>query len=394
MNKRPTNERNATSIEGFKVDIGESTTERPKKKKIKKKYKLLWGRAITICAICVGISFFLAIFAIDSAGDLLGLNQENQQIEIVVQEGDSFSDITSTLDENGVISTPLTFSLYAAVQGAGDNFNPGVYILNSNMSYDQIFTALSTEYAVKSTVQITFYEGMTIKEMASLLEENEVCDADEFIEVLDTGEFDYEFMQRIPEDEHRFRRLEGYVFPDTYEFFIGMDPTEVAKRFLSNFDARFTEEHYAMLSELGMSLDELITLASIIQEEASAVEQMGAVSSVLHNRLDAPATYPKLQCDVTIFYVESDIKPYMTEENQPLYDAYNTYVTNGLPVAPITNPGLAAIEAALMPSETNYYFFLTDVEGTYYYATTFEEHLANDRTASRIGETQGIATDN
>ncbi len=388
-------ERQNTSIDGFKVTMPEEeppkTTRKKRKKKVKK--KMLYGRAITICLMCIGLSFFLAIFALESAGDLFGLNQANNQIEVVVEEGDSFSDISDKLSESGIITTETTFSIYASFKEVKESFKPGTYILNSNMAYDQIFTALSTEYAVKSTVKLTFYEGMTVREIAKSLDENEVCDGQEFLDILETGEFDYEFMDRIPEDEYRFRRLEGYIFPDTYEFFIGMDPYSVATKFLDNFDYRVTEDHYAQMKEMGLTLDDTINLAAIVQEEASAVEEMGKVSSILHNRLDAPETYPKLQCDVTIFYVEDDIKPYMTQQNQPLYDAYNTYVASGLPAGPITNPGLAAIEAVLYPEDTNYYFFLTDVEGKYYYASTFEEHLVNDRTASRIGETHGIATE-
>lgn len=357
----------------------------------KKKYINHWGKAIVLTVLILGVSFFLAFYALASASDLLGLEQPDKQIEVVIDDKMSFNQITSLLGSKNVVSQPLTFSLYANLKGDTHNLKPGTYILNSNMSYDQILVALKTERNNKETVTVTFYEGMTIREIADRLEENKVCMANDFISTLNTAEFGYDFVSRIPDDPNRFRKFEGYLFPDTYEFYVGMKPESVAKKFLSNFDNKLDDELESKIKNSGMSLDEVITLASIVQEEASAKEEMGKVSSVFLNRLDAPSEFPKLQSDVTIFYVEKDIKPYQDKQNQALYDSYNTYVCNGLPVAPVCNPGLDAIEAVLDPEQTDYYFFLTDVNGKYYYAKTATEHYNNDYTASKLGKTHGIS---
>ena len=343
-------------------------------------------RAMLCVLVVLALSGFFAIFLLESANDLLGFNKADAQIEVVIPQEAQLGDISSILSEEGVISQPLTFQIYAKLRKMADSFQPGTYLLNSNMSYDEIMLALKNATNVTETIRLTFPEGMSLYEIAQMLEENKVCDAQAFIDVLQTGDFDYEFIQMLPDDELRFYRLEGYIFPDTYDFFIGEKPISVAKKFLDAFNARVTSDLYDRMRDLNMTLDEAITLASIIQKEASNSEQMYMVSSVFHNRLER-AEFPSrmLQSDVTINYVENFIKPRLDITNQPMYDAYNTYVCTGLPVGPICSPGLDAIDAALYPDTSDYFYFLTDKEGRYYYAQTGDEHYRNEREAESAG---------
>ena len=343
-------------------------------------------RAMLCVLVVLALSGFFAIFLLESANDLLGFNKADAQIEVVIPQEAQLGDISSILSEEGVISQPLTFQIYAKLRKMGDSFQPGTYLLNSNMSYDEIMLALKNATNVTETIRLTFPEGMSLYEIAQMLEENKVCDAQAFIDVLQTGDFDYEFIQMLPDDELRFYRLEGYIFPDTYDFFIGEKPISVAKKFLDAFNARVTSDLYDRMRDLNMTLDEAITLASIIQKEASNSEQMYMVSSVFHNRLER-AEFPSrmLQSDVTINYVENFIKPRLDITNQPMYDAYNTYACTGLPVGPICNPGLDAIDAALYPDTSDYFYFLTDKEGKYYYAQTLDGHNRNEREAESAG---------
>lgn len=152
---------------------------------------------------------------------------------------------------------------------------------------------------------------------------------------------------------------------------------------MDNFESKITDEMYAQMKNQNLTLDETITLASMIQEESSGHEEMGRVSSVFHNRLDNSVTYPRLQSDVTIFYVNRDIKPFLQVNDQEMYDAYNTYKCTGLPVGPVCNPGIDAIKAALYPEDTDYYFFLTDANGKFYYAKTADQHYQNEQIAAR-----------
>ena len=166
-----------------------------------------------------------------------------------------------------------------------------------------------------------------------------------------------------------------------------MNAEEVVRRFFDNFDTKVDSEVMQRIRNLSNGLgelDNLITLASIIQREATDLENMRMVSSVFHNRLNNSSTYPYLQSDATTNYIQDDIRPFMTEDNQEMYDAYDTTKVVGLPVGPICNPGMDAIEAAIDPAETDYYYFVSDDAGNYYFATTLEEHEANIRTANQV----------
>lgn len=231
------------------------------------------------------------------------------------------------------------------------------------------------------TVRLTFPEGTTAIQAAQKLEEGGVCTKDEFIAAVNDASRENKFVQSIKNPQERPFLLEGYIYPDTYDFYVGEGAEKALGRFLSNTESKLTDEMYKKAEELGMSMDEVITLASIIQQEASVPSVMAKVSSVLHNRLNSPS-YPRLQCDATIFYLKRSVKPYIGEEQADKYDEfYNTYDRKGLPSGPITNPGIEAINAALNPADTEYYFFVTDNDGNYYFAKTYREHLENCKTA-------------
>ena len=394
------------SNDNYDFDWEENTE--PKKKKKKKRgflYHFLRFLATMFwCFVMVGASLFLAYFGLSSASDLLGINQKDEQIEITIPE-DAKGDIaavTRLLKENGVIDQQLTFGLYAKFRhmdgsdrGEGKatkQFLPGTYVVNSRWGYDNLMNYLSYE-RVEGTqldvVPVTISEGMTIVQIAERLEENKVCSKEDFYEALE-GEFDYGFLERIPEDE-RFRRLEGYIFPDTYEFFVDMNPTNVVKKFLSNFHNRVDDEFLLSIRDLPNGLgemDNLITLASIIQKEAASYEEMCRVSAVFHNRLDDSANYPFLQSDATNNYIKDSIRPFMSVENQALYDAYDSYKCIGLPIGPICNPGLDAIKAAANPDPSiTGTFFVSDDAGNYYYASSMAEHEANIAKANAVNAT-------
>ena len=232
------------------------------------------------------------------------------------------------------------------------------------------------------TVSVTFPEGMTLVQIAEKLEENKVCDASEFIALTNNTEFiqtlGYSFTEGITNPEDRAFYLEGYIFPDTYEFYKGERAERALRRFLDNTDKKLTAEYRQRAEELGFTLDEIITLASVVQEESFTNASVKNVSSVLHNRLKSPS-FPRLQCDVTIHYINEYVadSPYLTGNTDVFAERYNTYKCDGLPAGPITNPGLASIEAALYPAETDYYYFVTDSDWNYYYASTYAQHKAN-----------------
>jgi len=351
-----------------------------------------WIRASLMVLVTVAGCIFIAVFAMQSANDLFGLNQSDNLIEIEIPEGATLADISTILGRYDVINHPITFRFYTELRFSDAVLHPGSYVLNSNMGYNEIIAALRAGNQIAQTVRLTFYEGETIWDIAHRLEENGVVNARVFVDYLNTADFPFEFMNAMPDDPHRFHRLEGYLFPDTYDFFIGENVGSVARKFLNNFNNRITEDLRDRMLYLNLTLDELITLASIIQREAGHREDMHVVSSVFHNRLNNPATFPRLQADVTILYVEANIRPFLLQDDQDMYDAYNTYVRTGLPVGPISNPGMDAILAALHPSDTNYFFFVTDIYGNFFYSETLAQHLSYVSVAMADGGAQGVGT--
>lgn len=343
---------------------------------------VLWVVAVLAAAA------YLSVFAITSINDLVGFEKKSEEIEVTIPEGATLSEIADLLTEKGVIDEPFAFEVYARVKNMQNRLYAGTYTLNSNLGYDQIFLALrASEYAVQE-VSVTIYEGMTTREIAELLEEKGVCDADEFMEVVDTAEYGYDFESQMGTDPLIYHKWEGYLFPDTYNFYVDEKPSSVMMKMVSNFNNKVTSSYYDRMQELGLSLEDTITLASVIQAEAGVRTDMETISSVFHNRLADPSDYPNLESDVTYFYYRDEIfgdeKITSSEQQDAYHEAYDTYYCLGLPVGPICNPGLDAIEAALYPASTGYYFFVTDDLGNFYYATTMEEHEANVAYADAV----------
>ena len=233
-----------------------------------------------------------------------------------------------------------------------------------------------------STVTVTIPEGFTAVQIAERLEENEVCSAEAFMtEINDIEKLKgiYRFIDEISTESKAFY-LEGYIFPDTYEFYKNEGAAAALSRFLKNTESKLTDEYYTRADELGFTMDEIITLASIVQSESGYPDENKLVSSVLHNRIKSPY-YGRLQCDVTIAYINTYISDslYLDGDTERFKELYNTYKCKGLPAGAICNPGRDCIVAALYPEETDYYFFVTDKDMNYYYNKTFDAHLAKCR---------------
>lgn len=234
-----------------------------------------------------------------------------------------------------------------------------------------------TEPTTSNVVTVMFPEGTSVSQMALMLEENGVCSASDFMAEANNPLNLEGFSFEISNPEERTFLLEGYLFPDTYEFYRNESASSAIKRFLKNAEARFNSEIREECDKLGFTLDEILTLASIIQEEAGNPDEMYKVSSVLHNRLQSKK-FPHLQCDVATFYLRDYVKPYVDEARyEELIGLYNTYHCKDLPAGPITNMGIDAVKAALFPKKSDWFYFVTDSDGIYYYAETWSGHLEN-----------------
>ena len=326
------------------------------------------------------------------------------EVTVSIPQGSGVAAIAKELKEAGVIRSAYLFRWYVGHKGAAGKLQYGDFTLQTGgYSYDGLITELSA-YAKADSVRLTFPEGTTAIAIAQKMEEAGLCTAEEFLEEANTGDFSADkFWQYVPDNKEapgRFMKCEGYLFPDTYEFLTEDTVHNYVATFYSHFDRQFTDEMYKELDKQDLSLSEVITLASFVQEEAGN-EQDSNVAQVFRNRLAEGSPYPKLQSNTSSYVQSDEDNNYLWNWVAPWYggwdkipenilNAYDTYNCTGLPAGPISNPGLAAIQAALAPQPDEdvkgCYFFVTDLSGHYYYARTYAEHQANCEKAAQVNK--------
>lgn len=338
---------------------------------------------------CILISFFLAGIAISCVNDVLAINRDGEEtIEVVLPDNADTAEAIKVLDKAGLIKNSVFCNIFAKFMGFTDeNYLSGIYYFTDDMGVEKMLTRFKTSSTRGTVISITIPEGYTVDQIFQRLEKNNICTADSLYKVLKTVDFgnEYDFIAKLEDADDRYCVLEGYLFPATYEFEQGSEPATVIRKFLDAFKSRWTEEYAAKATELGMSVDEIITLASIVEKEGKNNEQFLQISSVLHNRLNRSGVYPTLDCNSTNDYVENTIsKRVLPNELKKFVVSYNTYETAGLTPSAICNPGLDAIEAALFPKNTKNYFFRHDKNGKIYLAETLEQHNANGREVSKV----------
>ena len=304
------------------------------------------------------------------------------------EKGMTDAEVIDILHENDLINNKLFCKLFIKFFNKDGEYISGIYTLTPSLGVEKMISTMKTDFKSAETITLTFPEGWTIEQIAEKLETNEVCTASSFISTLQTVDFsdEYKFIKAIPDKEKRFRIMEGYIYPDTYEFYVGENASSVVRRFLNNFNSKWTAEYQEQAEARDLTVDEVIIMASIIQKEAANQKQMATISGILYNRVNEKPGAPSfLQCDSTEDYLLKTIKPKLTnsvEDTQKYLqyrDNYDTYsdACIGLPVGAIANPGDDAIKAALFPEETDYLYFRHDVEGGIYYANTLDVLIWN-----------------
>ena len=304
-------------------------------------------------------------------------------VPLVIRQGDMTSDIADNLFELGLIDNTLIFSLMSKINGFDGAYMAGTHYLIPGLTYDEIMYLLTQK---ASSVYVTFPEGITYEEIKQRLHDAGLTfDDAEMDECMDSPNLfvDYRFVSQINLTEDRDHVLSGYLFPDTYEFDINASPETIINTFLNNTNAKLYDEYYERAEAIGMSLDEVITLASLIQAESSRAMDMMYISAVFHNRLASEDEgFHYLASDASINYIRQmnglDSHMVLTSDEINLDNPYNTYVYPGLPPGPICMPGLDAIQAALYPEPNcNYYYFCATGDGGTVFAVTQAEHDAN-----------------
>lgn len=381
-----------------KKPASQKSGTKKKKKKGKKKSKvnnsIFTGIIITI--IILTISTVIAFTGISVGLEFLGVGKSTSTIKLNIDESYDVDDVADVLYDKGIINSKLLFKICVGLKNAEGKIVAGDIELSPSMSYNTKINTLMSSRQTLETVDVTFPEGTTLYEAATLLKENGVINSlTDFIYDFNSLKLGYDYEDVIDSQGDKFFAMEGYFFPDTYQFYKDSDNETVIATLREAFDTKFTDEMMQRADELGYTLDEVLTLASIVQLESASVDEMPTVASVFLNRLnDGPENQygeyiAKLQSDPTSNYYTDTIVPaaqelknYTTDEITAFQDKYDTYEREGLPVGPICNPGLDAINAVLYPAETDYFYFCHDLNTKQaYFASTLSEHEANLVTA-------------
>lgn len=349
-------------------------------RKVKDGIEKVGGKAaVGFLAFILISTILLSYVGITCLGDMLAINRSDENVTVDIPADATYSQIIDILKDNKLIKRKGFCKMFTKFRGFDEGkYLSGQYYLNSKMGVEGMLKDIMAAPVTAESISLSFPEGLTATQILEKLEKNDVCNSAKVLTAMRTGKFNYDFLNDITDNKNRFLKLEGYLFPDTYDFYVDADPNYVITKFLDNFNSKWEDEYDKRAAELGLSRDEIITIASIIQKEAANSDQMKVISSVIHNRLNHQADYPTLGCDSTALYISNYVTPTVGEAQGSIYySAYDTSAIKGLPPGPICNPGIDAIRAALYPSDTDYYFFAHDKAGNIYTASTFKEHKNN-----------------
>lgn len=371
-------EQNVRSVRTSNPENNGQRRSRGKKKSIRMSGRLPVVLIVTTIIFTIAIS--LSILIISVGRDMLAIGKSDDIKIVTIPEGSNTEEVAQLLFDEGIIKIPKAFVFISKLGDSDTKYIAGEHELSPSYAYETIINELTTDKSLeKETVDVTFVEGCDLISAGKQLEEAGVCEAERFVYYFNAGDYGFDFENYLPASTaSKFNRMEGYLFPDTYTFYVDTDPEVVCQKIYKNFNEKFKPEYYTQMKKMNMTLDEVITLASIVQAESPDVETMKKVASVFENRLANPEEYPKLQSDPTTYYVDEVIKPNIEIPSEAIFEAYDTYQCNGLPPGAIGNPGTDAIEAVLYPADTDYYFFYANIDtGETFFAETDEGHEAN-----------------
>lgn len=335
--------------------------------------------AALVAALFAGIAIWQVLATPQAVLDLKGsaplppVAPSPKPVLVTVQEGDSAATIAERLEDQGVIASAFLFRVLVSLQGYEGRLKAGEYELDQGMAVTQVISRM-VEGRTKPLV-VTIPEGLRAEEIAAVLEEAGVVGAGDFLQAL-ADDYDFDFIAAIP----RGQGLEGYLFPDTYYFSRRVTPTEVVRAMLENFDRQFSPALRQEAARLGLSVHQVVTLASIVEREAVVPQERPLIASVFLNRLRRGM---RLQADPTVQYAlgcgadTNCWKQELTQEDLSVDSPYNTYVYYGLPPGPIASPGLDSLLAVVRPAATDYLYFVAKGDGSHVFAETLAEHLDN-----------------
>lgn len=356
-------------------------------------------KTIMYIVFVLGISAYLSYNIIVIGNDVFAFVKPETEKTISVTTTMSNSDVAKLLKKNGVINFEWVFEFYAKNRYEKAPYLTGDFTVKPSMNYDEIIKTLKYVKVERQIVKITIPEGYTADQIIDILVSQGIGKKEKFVDVINNYGFKHEFIKKLnalPKSPDRKYRLEGYLFPDTYLFYKDDSEISVINKLLNNFESKFDDSFYERCDEIGMSFDQVIILASMIEAEARLPIDLELVSSVFHNRLKSTkADYKKMQCDATIQYFLPERKEVLPIIDTLIDHPYNTYIYEGLPPGAIGNPGIDAITASLWPDDPvndsgrafKAYYFVSNLYGNIYYAgDSLSAHNANIAKAKKDNE--------
>jgi len=332
-------------------------------------------------AFVVAVLFFIYQFTLSGYEFGVGfasfepaVDREGQPISVTltIEEDASVLEVARILEESGLIGNAYIYTLERLLNGANQPFPGGTFTLNTGMDQNEI-TRILRGFTPPDDITITIREGWTAQNIADYLESREIVTAEEFMYAAEHHPFNFEFVREIPMPYGRMNRLEGYLFPDTYRIAPHFTSVQIIYRMLARFDEIYNRELRQRTENLGLTMDEVVKKASIIEMEIRVPHERELASAVIWNRLEIDMM---LQMCSTVLYVLDVRRAWLLYSDLETESPYNTYLHPGLPIGPIANPGAASIRAALYPADVNYLFFVVRDEetGEHHFSTTYEEH--------------------
>ncbi len=359
-------------------------------------------KAVIYIVLIVLVSAYLSYYIVTIGNDIFALVTTSSEVEITIEEGMTDEDVAELLESEGIIEYGWVYELYMKYRGDGDTateYVPGTYTLRTDHNYSQIIYIITTKSVERAVVRITVPEGFTVEQTIELLVQNGIGTREGYVEAINNYPYKWEFVKLLDErgySKDRKYRLEGYLYPDTYDFYNTESEVYVINKMLAAFDAKFWRDfnressagnsyRKTMEEKYGLDFDDVVVLASMIQSEGGNAEDFYYISHVFHNRLASPREYPFLQSDATIQYVLPERETDSSQIDISLDTPYNTYLYEGLPPGAISSPGLDALNAALFPEppknssgkDFTAYYFVSNDAGKTYYAATKSSHQKN-----------------
>ena len=351
---------------------GREQERRPAPPRRRRKRRSPLSSSMMYLLMVFGISAILAVVGWTMANDVLSLNKDPVTAAITVQEDSDFGTIVNELKDNGIIKYKGLFRLFATVTGGKDKVTAGTYNLNTDMDNRAILSNMGPSSSSRTSKSVTIKEGMTVDQIFALLEKEGISTQAKLQDMAANHNYAFSFLQEIPLGD--YHRLEGYLFPDTYDFYTGEDAKYVLNKMLVNFDAKLTDTMREKIWAGGQNISQILTIASMIEKEATSTDR-ATISSVIYNRLNNPraGTAGYLQIDATIQYLLPEGEKVDQEAIDTIDSPYNTYKYKGLPPGPIANPGLESILAAMNPESTNYYYYALGNDGQHHFFRSYSE---------------------